>query len=280
VVSISTLDGSTEFSAEFLSPASFWLPEHLVTSAWIEHAPFSFWLVNALKPSSIVELGVYYGYSYLTFCQAVRDLNLSSRCFGIDTWRGDEQTGTYGEDVYEQLCRDNGRYAAFSRLIHSTFDDAYDQFADGSIDLLHIDGCHFYEAVRHDFEKWRIKLSDRAVVLFHDTNEPDFGVFKLWAELRTRYRHFEFLHGHGLGALGFGKNLPIKIEELFSASRNELPTQFIRAAYARLGGAISDRQTAKRLENAVGAYQASTSWRLTAPIRAVGRLVQSMREQK
>ena len=280
MMNIVARDVSTEFAADFLSSASFWLPDHLVTSAWVEHAPFGFWLVDALKPSCIVELGVQRGYSYLAFCQAVRGLNLRTRCYGIDTWKGDEQTGAYGDDVYEQLCGDHRRYTGFSRLVRSTFDNAHEHFAGGSIDLLHIDGCHFYEAVRHDFEKWRPKLSDRAVVLFHDTNEPDFGVIKLWMDLRTRYRHFEFLHGHGLGVLGVGKNLPIRIEELFSASRNELSTQLVRGAYSRLGEAISDRQAAKGVEEVTRAYETSTSWRLTAPIRAVGLFLQSIRGQK
>ena len=140
------------------------------------------------------------------FCQAVQRLHLATRCFAVDTWIGDEHAGFYGDEVYDEVCAHNRRYDAFSRLIRSDFSDACGEFADGSIDLLHVDGCHTYEAVRHDFESWLPKLSSHGVMLFHDTAEYSngFGVHRLWEELRGRYPHFEFRHGHGLGIIGVG----------------------------------------------------------------------------
>jgi hypothetical protein len=97
----------------------------------------------------------------------------------VDTWAGDSQTGFYDDRVYSDLKTfHDARYASFSELLRMTFDEACGHFEDGTVDLLHIDGYHTYEAVWHDFETWQPKLSERAVVLFHDTNErlDDFGV--------------------------------------------------------------------------------------------------------
>jgi hypothetical protein len=286
-----------EFSANdlmsFVSAESFWVPDQFVDSAWIEHAPFGFWLVDALRPRTIVELGVHHGFSYFVFCQAVRRLQLQARCFAIDTFEGDEHAGFYGNDVYEDVSRRNRRYDGFSQVIRSTFAEACDQFAAGSIDILHIDGCHTHDAVRRDFETWLPKLSSRGVVLFHDTAERGngFGVHLLWDELRMRYPHFEFMHGHGLGIIGVGNNIPAKVRRLFAASASASSPQAIRAAYERLGGAIEDlrqareqkRETARLMEQLdalqarVQSFEQSTSWRLTAPLRAVGTLLRSVR---
>jgi predicted O-methyltransferase YrrM len=226
---------------EFLSEASFWRPDRVKLSAWIEHVPFAFWLVEALRPSSIVELGTYSGTSYAALCQAVHTLGLETRCYAIDTWKGDKQTGFYGDDIFADLAAYNREfYSGFSSLIRSTFDEASQYFEDGSIDLLHIDGCHTYEAVRHDFEQWLPKLSSRAVVVLHDTNvrEREFGVFHLWSKLQSRWPSFEFIHGHGLGVIGVGADLTSPLSRLFQANEHANVASAIRSIYFGLGKSI------------------------------------------
>jgi Methyltransferase domain/Glycosyl transferases group 1 len=235
-----------------LSPASFRIPERIGPQpSWLEHAPFAFWLVDALGPGILVELGTHGGFSYFALCEAVQRCRLEARCYAVDTWSGDEHAGYYGEDVYLGVKRHNDqRYAAFSTLVRSTFDAAVEHFSDGSIDLLHIDGRHFYDDVKHDFETWQRKLSDRAVVLFHDINvrEKGFGVFRLWEDLRETSPHFEFFHGHGLGVLGVGSALPSPLKTLFAATGDAQASSSIRDAYSRLGSAVSLGWKTRELE--------------------------------
>ena len=226
-------------SPQCLSLASFWSPLHVVESAWLEHAPFAFWLTEVLQPRVLVELGAHTGFSYLAFCQALHQLGLPASCFAVDTWKGDDHAGYYGEEVFSALTASNERYAGFSHLIRDLFDDAQPRFSDGTIDLLHIDGRHAYEDVRHDYQTWRPKLSDRAVVLFHDTGgrERDFGVWRLWEELSRQHPNFEFDHGHGLGILAVGHDIPTGLRGLVQSNAEaRLGT---RAVYARLGAAVS-----------------------------------------
>lgn len=196
----------------------------LSRGAWREHIPFGMMLIDLLRPRVLVELGTYLGNSYCAFCQAVERLETGTRCYAIDSWTGDDQAGFYGPEVLEELrAYHDPRYGAFSTLIQSSFDDARPQFADASIDLLHIDGHHSYESVKANFDSWLAKVSSRGVILFHDTHEfrEGFGVHRLWAELKGRYRStFEFHHGHGLGVLALGEVSP-ELERLFAASPDE-----------------------------------------------------------
>lgn len=232
---------NTDFS-DYLTHASFWTPDCINASDWIEHGPFAFWLMQVCQPKTLVELGTHTGYSYLAFCQAVKRLGMYTRCHAIDTWNGDEHTGFYSDAVFKQLSDyHNQHYSGFSQLVRSTFDDALKYFGDGSIDLLHFDGRHYYNDVKHDFESWRPKLSDRAVVIFHDINvrTNDFGVFKFWGELCQKYPHFEFMHGWGLGVMAVGDHIPESLRTLFAAPAEDIVR--IREAYSRLGSAVLDR---------------------------------------
>ncbi|MBV9674475.1 MAG: class I SAM-dependent methyltransferase [Verrucomicrobia bacterium] len=223
---------------QFLSEASFWRANLVRPSAWIEHVPFAFWLVEALRPTFLVELGTHYGTSYCAFCQAVQALGLQTKCYAIDTWEGDSQSGLYSAEVFNELAAYNQEsYSGFSTLVKSTFDDAARYFEDEVIDILHIDGLHTYDAARHDFEQWFPKLSSRAIVLFHDTNvrERDFGIFRLWKELELRWPSFEFIHGNGLGVLGVGADLSGPVSQLFEAGKDIEVASIIRLVYSSLG---------------------------------------------
>ena len=293
---------------------------------WHEHIPFAFACMQMLRPRVFVELGTHKGDSYCAFCQAVDMIGLATKCYAVDHWKGDKQAGFYDPEVLEELrSYHDALYGRFSRLLQSTFDKALAYFSDGTVDLLHIDGLHTYKAAKHDFERWLPKMSDRGVVLMHDTNvrERNFGVWKLWEELEALYPNFHFFHGHGLGILAVGKNVDAeclafvslddvakrRVSEFFSNLGNKFA---LTARLARLQDRLSDadasiaerdadsdrltgelaavreererltaelaavREERERLTAELSQVYASTSWRVSAPVRFLGRAVQGL----
>lgn len=208
--------------------------------AWHEHIPFAMFLVDLLRPLVLVELGVHAGDSYCAFCQAVKALKLDTRCYGVDTWQGDAHSGLYDAGMFDDLrAHHDPLYGGFSSLIRGTFDDARPRFADGTIGVLHIDGYHTYEAVKHDFESWLPKMNTDGVVLLHDTSvhERDFGISRFWDEIKGRYRSFEFEHGHGLGVLAVGDVHSPELGAMLDATPDD--AEKIRGAFAQLGHRLS-----------------------------------------
>lgn len=206
-------------------------------SAWLRHGPFAIWLVNALEPRRIVELGTHNGFSYFCFCQAASRLENTADCFAVDTWQGDIHAGVYDESVFKAVESYNRKYWPFSKLLRKNFSEALDDIADNSIDLLHVDGRHYYDDVKTDFESWIPKLSKRAVVLFHDTEvrERGFGVWQYWKEIESSKPSFNFKHQHGLGVLFWGEDLSDSLLNFITLTQDKKTTVVVRDFFETLG---------------------------------------------
>jgi predicted O-methyltransferase YrrM len=86
------------------------------------------------------------------------------------------------------------------------------------LDFLFIDGDHSYQGVKRDWEMYSPMVQAGGLIAFHDII-PDFGtrfglktncysggVYRLWGELKDRFRSYEFIEnpaqdGYGIGVL-------------------------------------------------------------------------------
>ena len=175
-------------------------------SAWSGHYYFAYDLIANTKPDIVVELGTHRGNSLFSMAQAIKDFNLNTKLHGVDTWEGDKHAGYYEERVYKKFLEVKEKYYKDIDITpHKMyFDEAVKNFEENSIDVLHIDGLHTYEAVKHDFETWLPKVKkDTGIILFHDicVRRKGFGVYKFWAELKKEYDTVQFYHYYGLGVI-------------------------------------------------------------------------------
>lgn len=183
-------------------PSRHFEPRLYGVGAWTSHLHFAYDLVAVLKPAVLVELGVDRGESYFAFCQSAAENFTGTRCFGVDTWRGDQHAGDYDETTFAQVAEHNrANYESFSTLLRSEFDDALPKFEPESIDVLHLDGLHTEAAVRHDVGLWLPQMRPGGILLLHDVGvrSKGFGVWKVWNELKEQGRSWTFPDGPGLG---------------------------------------------------------------------------------
>lgn len=215
-------------------------PRRIVFSTWMDHIAFAYDLVAALEPKMIVELGVYNGLSFFTFCQSMIEHDIDGVAYAVDCWEGDEHTDAYDDSIFLDV-QDHARehYRGITYLLRMFFHEALQHFNDESVELLHIDGLHTYEAVSEDFRTWYPKVKPGGIVLFHDVMAriKDFGAWRFFEELEAEHPEtFRFNHGFGLGVLRKpgGERRPNELlDMLFSG--NEETEKRLRQFYVHAG---------------------------------------------
>ena len=188
-------------------------PIYSAPSSWWQHVPIAHWIVEKLKPNKVVELGTHYGVSFFSFCEAAEKHSPNTFVYAIDTWEGDTHAGHYEDEVYDIVKKHSSKYHfQRSELIRSRFEEAATYFADNTIDILHIDGLHTYEAVDEDYRTWLPKLVYGGSIIFHDWNvrERGFGVWRLWEEIKEdqNFSCLETPNGHGLAIATLSEQRP------------------------------------------------------------------------
>ena len=178
---------------------------NLSTSPWAGHRYFAYDLISFLRPKSIVELGTHFGCSFFCFAQAIKDQKIPTTLIAVDTWQGDEHAGFYDDSVLKLVNETIADHFTNIdvRLARKTFDEALPDVDNASVDIIHIDGLHTYDAVKHDFDTWKNKLKKDGVILFHDIDKSSgYGSSDFWYEIREEYPSYTFgQHSFGLGVL-------------------------------------------------------------------------------
>lgn len=177
-------------------------------SAWEGHILYIYNQIQQWKPEVVVELGVYFGHSLATMAEGCEDAGLDTQLYGIDHFMGDEHAGKFDTEVEDVATECLSKYKNVT-LIKKCFNRALEDWEkrdDTRIDLLHIDGRHYYEDIKEDFNNWSKFVPKGGRIILHDTQVVgrNFGVKKFFAELQEKHPEWEFserLESNGLGII-------------------------------------------------------------------------------
>lgn len=140
-------------------------------------------IAKVVNLSLIVEIGTYFG----CFILPVSKLVPQAKCVAVDPYCYYQQhdivdpqvalsamaittNSEHLEKCYNSVIENIAKWNLNVEVIRKTSIDAIGHFEDNSIDLLHIDGNHDFEAVYSDLAFYYDKVKDDGYIIMDDTN--------------------------------------------------------------------------------------------------------------
>ena len=150
------------------------------------------------KLSIIVEIGTAKGGTFYVWCKIAQpkaviiSIDLPNGIFGGGYTLNDTKKFRkykHGKQKLHFLRNDSHKQSTKKKLI---------EILNGNkIDFLMIDGDHRYAGVKKDFQSYSPLVKQNGIIAFHDIlfhpEIPKCKVDKLWNEIKTNYKHKEFI---------------------------------------------------------------------------------------
>ena len=109
------------------------------------------------------EIGCRYGASARLWRDGIPELDITC----VDPYRAYHRVSQARQDLIYAGAQENSAKFGF-KLIRKASLNAVDDFADGSLDWVHIDGDHSFDAAVQDIVRWSPKVRVGGLVLVHD----------------------------------------------------------------------------------------------------------------
>ncbi len=167
-------------------------------------------IVADLRPQALLEIGTAEGGTLFVFCRCAAP---NAHVISVDLPAGGPFGGGYRawrNPLYLKFAAAGQTVRLIRADSHSpaTLEQVKCELAGRPLDFLFIDGDHTYGGVKRDFEMYLPLVRKGGLIAMHDIAPPppnvDYGVNRLWAEIRERYQVEELVEYPSQGAKGIG----------------------------------------------------------------------------
>ena len=195
--------------------------------------PALFWLIELVRPSQAVKLGMADGTVYFGLCQSLDRLDHAVSSYCIDTSLSDPRF-----DDIKRYNHDN--YRDFSHLVSEDIYRFSGRLAAQTVDMLHVEASELVSdssAAEAITREWFKTLSDRALIVLHNVGSyrDDPRVLAVSEEIVGSSATIRFDHGPGMIVVLHGADQPDALRKLAALAAGDAGYAEVRQVFSRIG---------------------------------------------